>query len=43
MASKTHLAVGNREDLSDIITNISPDETPLMQKFGRTKVTGMVH
>ena len=43
MASKTYLAVGNREDLSDIITNISPDETPLMQKFGRTKVTGMVH
>ena len=43
MASKTYLAVGNREDLSDIITNISPDETPLMQKFGRTKVTGMIH
>ena len=43
MSSKTYLAVGNREDLSDIITNISPDETPLMQKFGRTKVTGMIH
>ena len=27
----------------DIITNISPDETPLMNKFGRSKVTGMVH
>ena len=35
--------VGNREDLLDIITNISPDETPLMNKFGRSKVTGMVH
>ena len=22
---------------------ISPDETPLMNKFGKTKVTGMVH
>lgn len=35
--------VGNREDLLDIITNISPDETPLMNKFGRSKVTGMEH
>lgn len=35
--------VGNREDLLDIITNISPDETPLMNKFGRSKVTGMIH
>lgn len=43
MASKTYTAVGNREDLSDIITNISPDETPLMKKFGRSKVTGMTH
>ena len=29
--------------LLDIITNISPDETPLMNKFGRSKVTGMTH
>ncbi len=39
----TYEAVGNREDLLDIITNISPDETPLMNKFGRSKVTGMMH
>ena len=39
----TYEAVGNREDLLDIVTNISPDETPLMNKFGRSKVTGMVH
>ena len=39
----TYEAVGNREDLLDIITNISPDETPLMNKFGRSKVTGMTH
>lgn len=43
MASKTYTAVGNREDLIDVITNISPDETPLMNKFGKSKVTGMVH
>ena len=43
MATYTYSAVGNREDLLDIITNISPDETPLMNKFGRSKVTGMVH
>lgn len=41
--SNTYEATGNREDLLDIITNISPDETPLMNKFGRSKVTGMVH
>ena len=35
--------IGNREDLLDVITNISPDETPLMKKFGRSTVTGMVH
>ena len=39
----TYEAVGNREDLLDIITNISPDETPLMTKFGTSKVTGMTH
>lgn len=39
----TYEAVGNREDLLDIITNISPDETPLMNKFGTSKVTGMTH
>lgn len=42
-SSATGWTVGNREDLLDIITNISPDETPLMNKFGRSKVTGMVH
>lgn len=41
--TSTYEATGNREDLLDIITNISPDETPLMNKFGRSKVTGMVH
>jgi len=31
----TYNAVGNREDLSDIITNISPTDTPLYSGFGR--------
>jgi len=33
----TYNAVGNREDLSDIITNISPTETPLYSTFGKGK------
>ena len=27
----------------EIITSISPDETPLLNKFGKSKVTGMTH
>lgn len=29
MASNTYAAIGNKEDVSDIITNISPSDTPL--------------
>lgn len=43
MASYTYTAVGNREDLIDIITNISPDETVLMTKFGNTTAKAMTH
>lgn len=43
MASYTYTAVGNREDLIDVITNISPDETPLMNKFGKTEAKAMTH
>jgi hypothetical protein len=43
MASYTYSAVGNREDLVDIITNISPNENFLQSKFGRTDVTAMQH
>lgn len=43
MASNTYAAVGNREDLSDIITNIAPDETPLYSMLGRTKATATYH
>lgn len=43
MATYSYRAEGNREDLVDIITNISPDENFLQAKFGRTAVTGMSH
>ena len=43
MAGYTYTAVGNREDLSDIITNISPEENFLQKTFGRTEVTAMKH
>jgi len=33
----TYSAVGNREDLSDIITNIAVTETPLFSMFGKDK------
>jgi hypothetical protein len=36
-------AVGNREDLSDIIYDISPTETPFLTAIGRTKSTGTKH
>lgn len=43
MASNTYAAVGNKEDVSDIITNISPDQTPLYSRLGRTKATQTIH
>jgi hypothetical protein len=43
MASYTYTAVGNREDLIDIITNIAPDDAPLMNKFGKTECKAMTH
>jgi hypothetical protein len=36
-------AVGNREDLSDIIYDISPAETPFLSKIPRVKATGTKH
>ena len=43
MASDTYSAVGNREDISDIITNIAPYDTPLYSRIGRTKATAVTH
>jgi hypothetical protein len=36
-------AIGQREDLSDIIYNISPTETPFMMMCGRGTVTANLH
>ena len=35
----TYTTVGIREDLADIIYNISPTETPFMSGVGKTKAT----
>lgn len=35
---QTHQAVGNKEDVSDIIWDITPDETPFISMIGRDKV-----
>lgn len=43
MASNTYAAVGNREDVSDLITNIAPDETPLYTRIGRVRATETNH
>lgn len=43
MASNTYEAVGNKLDMSEIITNISPEDTPLFSRIGRTKATAVTH
>ena len=40
-ALSTYTAKGDREDLSDVIYNISPTETPLMTAIGRRNVTNV--
>lgn len=39
----TYSAIGNREDLTDVIYNISPDDTPLMSIAGRGKAKAVLH
>jgi len=34
---KSYEAIGNREDLTDIISLISPVDTPMLSRFGKTK------
>ena len=36
-------AIGNREDLSDIIYRISPTQTPLLNLASKTKATATTH
>lgn len=43
MASNTYDAVGNREDVSEIITNIAPDETPIYSRISRVRATETYH
>lgn len=39
----TYGAAGNREDLIDLITNISPTATPFMSSIGSTRATSVLH
>lgn len=43
MAFQTYQAVGNREDLEDVIYQISPTETPFMTMAKRKKATAVLH
>lgn len=40
---KTYDIVGQREGLTDILTNISPTDTPFQSNIGRTKATSILH
>jgi hypothetical protein len=40
---RTYAAVGMREDLTDVIYNISPTDTPFMSTVGKTKATAVYH
>lgn len=40
---QTHQAIGNREDLENVIYNISPTETPFLSMAARTKATARFH
>lgn len=41
--TETGDVAGGREDLSDVIYNISPTETPFMSNIGRSKATSVRH
>lgn len=40
---ETFDAIGNREDLSDVIWDVSPSDTPFLSAIGKTKATGVNH
>lgn len=40
---QSHQAIGNREDLEDVMYQISPIETPFMTMAARTKASGVLH
>lgn len=39
----TDKTIGNREDLTDILTNISPQRTPFISSIGRSSASGIFH
>lgn len=39
----TDKTIGNREDLTDILTNITPTETPFISSVGRTSAQSIYH
>lgn len=43
MASLSWKVVGAKEDVSDVIVNIAPDETVCINRFGKTSATAMYH
>lgn len=40
---KSYEAIGNREDLTDIISQISPVDTPMLSRFGKAIATNTYH
>ena len=40
---QTYTSIGTREDLSNVIYNISPSDTPFMSMVGRGKATNTLH
>ena len=40
---QTYTAIGQREDLTDVIYNISPTDTPFMSSIGKTKALAINH
>ena len=40
---QSYTAIGQREDLSDVIYNISPTDTPFMSSVGKSKATAVYH
>ena len=39
----TGSAIGNREDLSDVIYRISPTQTPVLSMAAKAKATAITH
>ena len=43
ITTETYSRVGIREDLADVIYNISPDETPIISNAGKGSATQTNH